>query len=53
MNGVHLAFFGDLTRDADKRSSQKDASESARITVAVNTSMGGDRRDTEYIAVNL
>ena len=53
MNGLHLAFFGNLTRDADKRSSRNDASENARITVAVNTHTGGERRETEYIAVNL
>ena len=53
MNGLHLAFFGNLTRDADKGSSRNGASENARITVAVNTHTGGERRETEYIAVNL
>ena len=53
MNGLHLAFFGNLTRDAGKGSSRNDASENARITVAVNTHTGGERRETEYIAVNL
>ena len=53
MNGLHLAFFGNVTRDAGKGSSRNDASENARITVAVNTHTGGERRETEYIAVNL
>ena len=40
-------------RESDKRSSQNGGNEYAGITVAVNTSMGEDRRETEYIAVNL
>ena len=53
MNGPHLAFFGNLTRDPDKRFSQNDGNEYVRVTVAVNTAMGEDRRETEYVAVNL
>ena len=53
MNEVHLAYFGGLTREADKRSSQNGGSECARLTLAVNIHTGEDRRDTEYIAVNL
>ena len=53
MNGPHLAFFGNLTRDPDKRFSQNDGNEYVRISVAVNTVMGEERRETEYIAVNL
>ena len=37
----------------DKRSSQNDGNECAGITVAVDTLMGEDRRETEYSAVNL
>ena len=39
--------------EPDKRSSQNDGNEYVRVTVAVNTVMGEERRETEFIAVNL
>ena len=39
--------------EPDERSSKNDGNEYVRISVAVNTMMGEERRDTEYIAVNL
>ena len=53
MNEVHLDYFGDLTKETDKRSSQNGGSEDARLTLAVSIHTGEDRRDTEYIVVNL
>ena len=53
MNGAHISCFGNLTRDPEKRFSQNNGTEYARITVAVNTVTGPDRRDTEFFTANL
>ena len=39
--------------EPDERSSKNDGNEYVRVTVAVNTAMGEERRETEFIAVNL
>ena len=39
--------------EPDERSSKNDGNEYVRVTVAVNTAMGGERRETGFIAVNL
>ena len=39
--------------EPDERFSKNDGNEYVRVTVAVNTAMGEERRETEYIAVNL
>ena len=39
--------------EPDERSSKNDGNEYVRVTVAVNTAMGEERRETGFIAVNL
>lgn len=55
MNGPYIQAFGNLTRDPEKRYSNNNGTEYARITVAVNTvtGPGPDRRETDYFSANL
>lgn len=53
MNGPYVSAFGNLTRDPDKRFSQNNGTEYARISIACNTVTGPDRRETEYFSINL
>ena len=54
MNGPRIEFFGNLTRDPEKKFSRNDATPYARLRVAVNTYHGTDREpDTSFIGVNV
>ena len=52
-NGAYVTFFGNLTRDPEKKFTQDEATPYARITVAVNTYFAGGRQETTFYDVVL
>lgn len=53
MNGAQVTCFGNLTRDPDKRYSNNNGTEYARINIAVHTRTGPDRQETDFFSINL